>query len=73
MYLLGGGVLKNGMVEGEKFWVMLINILFSFLRPSVLAQIRKLDQTEGNFWKRGISIWTLFINTPLAPGWCACC
>lgn len=51
----------------------LINILYSFSRPSVLAQICKLDQTEGNFWKREISIWTAFINTPLAPGWCACC
>ena len=57
MYLLGVG-LKKGMAEGENFWVMLINILYSFSRPSVLAQIGKLDQTEGNF---------------LAPGWRACC
>lgn len=42
----------------------LADTLFQFFETQVLAQIRNLDQTEGNFWKRKISIWTIFINTP---------
>lgn len=57
------GEVGEWVVKGENFWVTLINILHSFSRPRVLAQICNLDQTEGSFWKTEISIWTIFINT----------
>jgi hypothetical protein len=45
--------------------VTLINILYSFSRPRILAQFHNLYWTEGSFWKREIKHLGNFYKHPL--------